>query len=307
MNPTVAQPISAAQWSQLLPFRPKVSAAWSPFAAHVVDLQAAFSETMSFSDHVLNMRISGTCRIRQNANGRSLVGRSSPGSVHVIPAHLQARWEASAVSEGSRAIAMFVPEAFLERVAEECGVDLRKMEIIPQFLVHDPVIESVLTRLAIEAQNGLPSGHLYAESACEFLAHHVIHTYSSRSRPLARSAGGLSGRHLQAVLDYIEESVADSITLRQLAELARVSPRHFERAFRQAVGVPPHAYVMKKRVASALQLLIGDPTLTIEHIAARVGFSSSSHLSSAFRRQTGYSPATFRRIHSRQTRRSSAD
>jgi AraC family transcriptional regulator len=297
MNPTVSQPLSAVQYPQALPIHARVSAAWSAFAAHVVDVHADFSETLTFADHVLSLRLSGTCRLRQTVGRRSLFGRSGPGSMNVIPAHLAAKWEASAMPQGSRTITFFVPETFLARVVEQSGMDSRKIEIIPQFLTHDPVMESVLTRLAIEAQTGSPSGQLYAESACEFLAHHLIHAYSSRSTPLPRWIGGLSGRHLQAVLDYIEECLAEPLTFRQLAQLAGVSPRHFERAFRQAVGVPLHAYVMTKRVAAARSLLVSEPTLRIDQIAARVGFCSSSHLASAFRRHTGYSPAGFRRIH----------
>src|SRR5258706_601112 len=87
--------------------------------------------------------------------------------------------------------------------------------------------------------------------------------------------------------------------LRQLGELAGISTRHFERAFRQAIGVPPHAYVVRKRVARAQNLLLSEPGLTIDEIAVRAGFSSSSHLSSTFRRQTGSSPTAFRRLQSR--------
>ena len=176
---------------------------------------------------------------------------------------------------------------------------LCSIEIIPQFLTHDPVMEGVLTRLAVEARTGSPSGQRYAESACEFLAHHMIHVYLSRSAPLPRWVGGLSGRHLQAVLDYIEECLAEPITFRQLAHLAGVSSRHFERAFRQAMGVPLHAYVIERRVAAARRLLLEDLTLTVESIATQVGFSNSSHLALAFRRHTGHSPAAFRRRYSR--------
>jgi AraC family transcriptional regulator len=160
-------------------------------------------------------------------------------------------------------------------------------------------MESVLTRLAIEAQTGSPSGQLYAESACEFLAHHLVHAYSSRSMPLPRWIGGLSGRHLRAVLDYVEERLAEPLTFLQLAQLAGVSPRHFERAFRQAVGVPLHAYVIERRVAAARRLLLDHPALTVESIASQVGFSSSSHLALAFRRHVGFSPVAFRRLHTR--------
>ena len=300
MTPTVSQPLSAVQYPQVLPIQARVSAAWNAFTAHVVEVHADFSETMTFADHVLSLRLSGTCRLRQSVGRQSLVGRSGRGSLNVIPAHLTARWEATAMPQGARTITFFVPEAFVARAVEESGLDSRKIEIVPQFLTHDPVMESVLTRLAIEAQTGSPSGQLYVESACEFLAHHLIHLYSSRSTPLPRWIGGLSGHHLRAVLDCIEECLAGPLTVRQLAHLAGVSPRHFERAFRQAVGVPLHAYVIERRVAAARRLLLDDPTLTVDSIAAQVGFSSSSHLAFAFRRRTGCSPRTFRQIHSRQ-------
>jgi AraC family transcriptional regulator len=87
--------------------------------------------------------------------------------------------------------------------------------------------------------------------------------------------------------------------LRQLGELAGTSIRHFERAFRQAMDVPPHAYVVRKRISRAQDLLLSEPALTIDEIAVRAGFTSSSHFSSRFRRQTGYSPTAFRRLHSR--------
>jgi AraC family transcriptional regulator len=193
---------------------------------------------------------------------------------------------------------LFVPSAFLSRVvAEQSEADPRRVEIVPQFLVRDPVIEAVVGQLAREAQNGTPNGSLYAESACEFLAHHIVQQYSSLSKPPARFSGGLSAHRLKAVTDYIEENLANPIVLRELAVLARVSVRHFERAFRQSVGVPPHTYLLDKRVAAARNLLLSQPALTIEQIAQRVGFSSSSHLVSVFRRKTGSSPARFRWMH----------
>jgi AraC family transcriptional regulator len=297
MSGAASQPMSASQYAELKPFQPTATATWSVFTAHVVELPGAFRETLRFADTVLNLRLAGTCRLRQDADGRSRAGRSGPGSLHVIPAHLVAKWEASAVTKGSSSIVMFVPEAFLARVAEEGGLDSRTVEIVPQFLIHDPIVESVMTRLAVEAREGSPSGQLYAESACDYLAHHLLQTSSSRSRSRTPSAGGLPRSRLRAVLECIEDTLGEPITLRQLAELAGVAPRHLERAFRQSVGLPPHAYVIQRRVAAARSLLLSEPRLPVEAVAARVGFSSSSHLSTAFRRQLGCSPAAFRRMH----------
>ena len=107
----------------------------------------------------------------------------------------------------------------------------------------------------LRGKERLALGSLYAESACEFLAHHIIHAHSTVAAPPSLASGGLAARRLKIVLDYIEENLAEPISLHRLAELAGVSARHFERAFRQALGVPPHAYVLGKRVEAAQRLL----------------------------------------------------
>jgi AraC family transcriptional regulator len=284
--------VSASRFADLLPAPPKTLAE-TPFPLHLVDATPLRAST-AFADPVLGLYTSGRHRLRRKAGGRSVEGWTDPGTVNITPAHVYGTWEADGPSQG---IVLFVPAAFLSRViAEHWEADPRRVEIIPQFLVRDPVIEAVVTRVAVEAQEGCPSGTLYAESACEYLAHHMIQAYSSLSRPPPRPSGGLSAHRIKAVVDYIEENLAKPIALHELAVLAGVSVRHFERAFRQSRGVPPHTYVLEKRLSAARDLLVSQPALTIERIARQVGFSSPSHLASAFRRHTGYSPATFRRM-----------
>jgi len=288
--------VTASGFADLLNAPPNTSAAWDAFSLFVVKATPA-QATGAFADHALGLYLSGRHRIRREMAGRPVEGWSDPGTVNLTPPNVEATWQASGPSRG---IVLLIPDAFLSRViSEHWEADPRNVEIIPQFLSHDPVIQGVATRLALEAQSGSPPERLYAESACEFLAHHMIHSYSTLSAPPPRASGGLPARRLKLILDYIEENLAQPIALRQLGELAGISTRHFERAFRQAIGVPPHAYVVRKRVARAQNLLLSEPGLTIDEIAVRAGFSSSSHLSSTFRRQTGYSPAAFRRLQSR--------
>ena len=289
----VTESLSASRFATILPTAPRASAEWNPFAVHVVDAPSYFAGT--FADHVLTLEEFGAFRVRQAIDGRWSEGWCRPGSVGLVPAHRRTTWETTGPRGPSRAISLFIPDAFLSRVmTQDWAVEPRRIEITWQFLERDPAAEGVLRSLALEAQNGSPSGRLYADSACEFLAHHVIRAYSSLSVNPPRTRGGLAGRRLRIVTDFVHDNLAQPITLQQLAELAGVSPRHFERAFRQAIGVPPHAYVTEQRVAKARQLLLAEPASTVEDIAGRVGFSSSSHLASAFRRQTGLSPKAFR-------------
>jgi AraC family transcriptional regulator len=210
-------------------------------------------------------------------------------------ANSYARWEADGSSQST---VVFLKDALLSRVIlENWGADPQRVEIVPQFLVRDPVIQAVVTQLAIEVGDDAQSGLLYGESACEFLAHHLVQRYSTLSKRPVRPFGGLAAHRLKVVRNHIEENLGNPIQLHELAALACVSVRHFERAFRQSLGVPPHRYVLERRVSAARDLLLSCPMLDIEEIARQSGFSSSSHLSSAFARRMGCSPMTFRRMH----------
>ena len=286
--------MTSSRFVDHLPASPRVSAEWNPFSLFVVDTTPLYA-SVTFGDLALGLYTAGRHRIRRRMGGRLVEGWSDPGTLNMTPPNLDGSWEAEG---SSHAIVVTIPDAFLSRViAEHWEAEPRGVEIAPQFLARDRVIEEVMTRLALKAHQGSHSDSLYVASACEFLAHHIIDGYSSLSKSLPRHSGGL-GRRLNAVVDYIEANLAKPLTLRELAGVAGVSARHFERAFRQSLELPPHTYLLRRRLSTARGLLLARNALTVKQIAKRVGFSSASHLASAFRRHEGYSPSQFRRLHS---------
>jgi AraC family transcriptional regulator len=285
-------PPLAAEFTELLGVSPRESAGWDPFFLQIVD-ETPLHARVWFRDLALGVYLSGRHKIRRQIGNNVVEGWSDPGTINLTPPGVEGTWEASA---SSRAAVVVIRPEFLSRAIEEhWGADSSKVEIKKQFLIRDPVIEAITLNLAREAAAGSPAGRLYVESGCEFLAHHLIYRYSSLSPTPPRSMGGLSSRRLKLVLEYIEDALGQPIKLRELAALAGISARHFERAFRQSTGSSPHAYVMGRRLHRARDLLINRPELPIEQIALRLGFSSSSHFSSAFRRRTGLTPTDFRK------------
>jgi AraC family transcriptional regulator len=285
---------AAPQFDRMSSSQGRISAVWDPFS--LFEVETPLYAKAAFADYALGVYLHGRHRIQRRIDGRSVQGWSDRGTINFSTPGVGGEWEASG---SSRAAVLLLPAASVSRaISEHWGADPGRVEISPQFLVRDPVIEHLTTRLMAEARQGSPSGTLYAESAFGFLAHHLIRSYSSLSAPPSHGSGGLGGRRLKVVLDYIESCFATPISLLRLAELAGVGTRHFERAFQKSVGLPPHAYLLAKRIAAARELLLDRPNLSVHEIAARVGFSSSSHLASAFRRQTGYSPTAYRRYHS---------
>ena len=98
---------------------------------------------------------------------------------------------------------------------------------------------------------------------------------------------------LHRVREYLHENFEANPSLDSLASLARLSPFHLTRAFRNAFGIPPHAYLIQQRLARARWLLRqgSPPSIT----AASTGFADQSHLTKHFRKAYGVTPGVYAR------------
>ena len=106
--------------------------------------------------------------------------------------------------------------------------------------------------------------------------------------------GGLAPWQVSRVSKYIDGNLADSIRCEDLARVTRLSVSHFMRAFRESFGAPPHAYLMRRRMERAQDLMLSTDT-TIGQIAIECGFADQSHLTRLFHKIVGESPAAWRR------------
>jgi transcriptional regulator GlxA family with amidase domain len=79
----------------------------------------------------------------------------------------------------------------------------------------------------------------------------------------------------------------------RLASVSGVSEAHFARSFKQAFGLPPHRYLLTRRIEKATALL-RDTDLPITDIAFQTGWSSLGTFGRIFRDITGKAPAEFR-------------
>ena len=105
--------------------------------------------------------------------------------------------------------------------------------------------------------------------------------------------GGLAPARVNRICEYIDSHLQQNIALEVLAEIAQLSVHHFARAFRQSLGIPPHNYIVQRRVEQAQQLL-RNTELPLSEIAIVAGFTDQSHLARHFRTITGVSPSLTR-------------
>jgi AraC family transcriptional regulator len=80
----------------------------------------------------------------------------------------------------------------------------------------------------------------------------------------------------------------------QLTGQTDLSAYHFARQFKAATGLPPHQYVLARRVERAQQLLQAGTDLSLAEVAADAGFSDQSQFSHQFKRLVGVTPGQFR-------------
>ena len=98
---------------------------------------------------------------------------------------------------------------------------------------------------------------------------------------------------VEALPDGGEAHLDDRLALADLARVACLSPYHFSRSCKQAVGMGPQRFVMYRRVERA-KFLMRRTDQPLAVIAQEVGFADQSHLTSVFRREIGVTPGHFR-------------
>jgi AraC family transcriptional regulator len=104
--------------------------------------------------------------------------------------------------------------------------------------------------------------------------------------------------HRQAilrVLPFMRERLTEEIDLRQLADVAIMSPYHFLRTFREHTGVPPGRFLGALRIEVAKRLLI-ETDESILDICQQVGYTSLGSFSTRFTEMVGLSPGRFRQL-----------
>lgn len=178
-------------------------------------------------------------------------------------------------------------------VAEDFDLDPGRIEIRNRFQVRDEQLENIAWVLKAEMDWGYPCGRVYLDSLGVFVAVRLVAYHSSVSLKLETESGRLSVRKLKRVISYIEDNLAEKISLHDIAGVAGLSVSYFTPLFRETVGIPAHQYLIRRRVERARDL-IRDSKMPISQISYETGFAHQSHLSRNMRRLLDVSPTAFR-------------
>ena len=195
------------------------------------------------------------------------------------------------VDESYRGTLVCLKPDIVQMVSVECDVHMSAMDFGAISTPHMSKLTMALVELAnVGALNTHP---MVSESLATALVVETIKGLSPRAeKALAALKGALSLERKRRVIEYVDANLHKPITLAEMAGVANLSLYHFGRSFKQAAGMSPAAYLLRRRIARAKHLLRG--MAPIAQVAFECGFSSQSHLGTAFKALTGVTPKQFR-------------
>ncbi len=198
-------------------------------------------------------------------------------------------------SEPMQTLHVHLNKDLLARTAEEVADrDPARLALVGRSGFQDPLLAQLGLALRQELEQPTAAGKLYAQTAAQMLAVHLLRHYTSTPMKIKSPAPGLTAKQLSRVADFILAHLNQDLSLSMLAQQAGFSPYHFARLFRQTTGESPHQFVLRQRIERA-KYLLKEADLPLVHIALESGFANQSHLNRAFKRHLGFTPAAYRK------------
>ncbi|MCL2659000.1 MAG: diguanylate cyclase [Acidobacteriaceae bacterium] len=207
------------------------------------------------------------------------------GTICFVPSHLfvRCRWLGSAkmlvlVAKGSKLESLARDQHLPEIDLDQCYVI---QEIQAVTLGH-----LVIGKLRNSSQNPL-----YLEA---LLRAFFMHLMSQLTRGNAAPDDiSLSYQNFNEITQYVQENLADNLSVEMLARLIGLGERQFRRKFRATTGTSPNQWIIQRRLETAA-VLLKDTDQTIGEIASQTGFSDQSHFTRNFTRYFRKTPTLHR-------------
>jgi AraC family transcriptional regulator len=249
------------------------------------------AEYRAVQDHLIILHLDGPVGVRRRLGADESRRVVPPGGLFILPGGVEFGVELEGELDS---LHVYLRRHLVQEVASELGVDNPGLTLVPRLGERDLLIE----RLALGVREALTddddAAGVYVDYLSRALAARLLREHSNASLQRDEPAkGGLTAAQIAVATDFMEAHLDQPVTLSEMASACGLSPTHFARRFKAALGVPPHQHLMQLRVERAKRLLQG--TLPIVEVALTCGFAHQEHLTRIFRRETGMTPASFRR------------
>ena len=165
-------------------------------------------------------------------------------------------------------------------------------------LLADPVMRHLAASLASTLAEPAAADIPFAEFAVSAIQAYVASRLTF-ARSAARKRGGLAPWQQRRASELLLARIGRHVPITELAATCRLSVSHFVRAFRQSTGLPPHQWIVMRRVNLSKDLLVEGTARPLAEIALACGFADQSHFTRTFSRIVGMTPGAWRRCAAR--------
>jgi AraC family transcriptional regulator len=173
--------------------------------------------------------------------------------------------------------------------------EFSSVALAPRLFFQDRALMETALKIASLIESHGVDHRPYIEALGVVLAHELLRIDAGKSGAESPVSGGLAAWQRRKAVAYIQEHLAEPISLKVLAQLVGLSACYFCRAFRQSFGKPPQRYQLSQRIERAKTLLL-KRAASVTDVGLAVGYNHASAFCTAFRRVTGLTPSSYRRI-----------
>lgn len=224
--------------------------------------------------------------------------KGAPDKLCVLPAEHESNW---VINGAIRMAHLYVsPAQFALGCIRLLDREPRALQLQEATFMDDP-----RQALRFRQLSGLdwnePAERLLASSLAHEIVDHALLSQVGLRQGL-RLKGGLAPSQRRQLIDYIEAHLEHALTLGELAVRCNLSEYHFARMFRVSFGLPPHQYLLARRLHRA-RLLLRLGHAPLGEVALACGFASASHFSNRFRQVLAATPGEYRQALGRRAGR----
>jgi AraC family transcriptional regulator len=242
--------------------------------------------------HLVVLHLGGPKRIRRIVEGSDTPWIDIPNeSLTIVPAGTQFRWQMLGPIDFAH---LYVDPARLNHAIEaNFDRDHSAVQLTEAVGVTDRLLAELIKSMLEEALTDAADHGAYFDRLLDMALAQLALRHSTMKSVTTPARHALAPKRLRQVLNYVEANISEPIQLDDLAYVAKLSRYHFSRAFQNAAGESPLAFVSRRRLETAKRLLkeTDDP---LSLVAKRCGYLSQSHFSASFRKFTGRTPTVYR-------------
>src|SRR6202041_3295391 len=242
--------------------------------------------------HLVVLHLGGPKRVRRISEGCDSPWVVIPNeALTIVPSGAQYRWHTLGPVDFAH---LYVdPDRLNHAIEADFDRDHSEVKLTEAVGVTDPLLSELIKAMLKEVATGAPDHGAYFDRLLDMAVAQLALHHSTMRSATTHARHALAPKRLRQVLSYVEAHISEPIQLDDLAQVAKLSRYHFSRAFQNAIGESPLAFVRRRRLETAKRMLkyTEDP---LSLVAQRCGFLCQSHFSANFRKFTGRTPTGYR-------------